>query len=372
VLRSGRFCGRRGCNLTRLQVRHGRQNPYGGEIWDAAVLGLVASSARPYLAIRGRLDFTAITVPWVKHLVKEWIRHTEPDVITARYMIRTAKLACDALLLRAGGHDPTQLRLADMTAVVGSINTASRPDGQLYSPGYRAQQLGSWRSLLEFGRSAGLMDDVPGDFAVLSTHRTDKQESPEEKAGKSLPVAVIRVLDAHITILRPISERSIVGWTADDYALMYRTMYVIFRNTGRRLDEVMSLKRDCLRYNASGDPSLVYDNRKAKRIGRWLHIEDTATGIERWQQHVDSLDVLSDLRVWLFPSPGTRRQRRAGYYRGDSFLAALNEWKRMLPPIHYGGLGAGGAPRVFDIDLIHTHAFSTHLRSAPRRCRHPR
>jgi integrase len=345
-------------HLTRLQARHGRQDPYDGDLWDAALLGLVASGTRPYPAIRGTLDFSEITLSWVKHLVKQWVRHIEPDVITARYMIRTAKLACEALALRAGGHDPSQLRLADMTAVVRTINTATRTDGQLYSPGYRAWQLGSWRDLLEFGRSAGLMDDVPGDFAVLSTHRIDKQQPEEEKAGKSLPVAVIRVLDAHIDTLRPLFERTFVGWGADDYALMYRTMYFIFRNTGRRLDEVMSLKRDCLRYNASGDPSLVYDNRKAKRLGRWLHIDkDTAAVIERWQRHVDGLPVFSDLRVWLFPSPGARRKRRAGYYRGDSFLAAFNQWKRTLPPIHYGGLDEDGSPRMFDIDLIHTHAF---------------
>jgi hypothetical protein len=120
----------------------------------------------------------------------------------------------------------------------------------------------------------------------------------------------------------------------------------------------MSLKRDCLHYNVSGDPSLVYDNRKAKRLGRWLHIDkDTAAVIERWQHHIDELPVLSDLRVWLFPSPGARRQRRAGYYHGSSFLAAFNQWKQTLPPIHYGGIDENGSPRVFDIDSIHTHAF---------------
>jgi hypothetical protein len=227
-------------HLTRLRVRHGLQDVYAGDVWDAALLGLAASSTRHYPAVRGAFDFTAITVPWVKHLVKEWVRHTEPDATTARNVIRTVKLACDALLLRVGGHDPAQLRLADMTAVVRTFNTFARPNGQLYSPGYRARQLGWWRTLLEFGRSAGLMDEVPGDFAVLSIHRTDRQEPEEEKAGKSLPVAVIRVLDAHIDTLRPLSERTLVGWGADDYAVMYRTMYFIFRNTGRRLDRSSS------------------------------------------------------------------------------------------------------------------------------------
>jgi len=345
-------------HLTRLRVRYGQQDVYAGDTWDAALLGLAASSTRQYPTTRGTLDFSEISVAWVKLLVKDWVRHTEPDVTTARNMIRTVKLACEALLLRSGGRDPARLRLADMTAVVRNLNTATRPDGQLYSTTSRARQLGSWRDLLEFGRAAGLMDDVPGDFAVLSIHRTDRQEPEEEKAGKSLPAAVIRVLDAHIDTLRPLSDRVVVGWGADDYALMYRTMYFIFRNTGRRLDEVMSLKRDCLRYNTSGDPSLVYDNHKAKRLGRWLHIDkDTATLIELWQQHVDTLNAFTDHRVWLFPSPGVRGQRRNGYYRGASFLAAFNQWKRTLPPIHYGGLNADGTPRIFDIDLIHTHAF---------------
>ena len=275
-------------HLTRLRVRYGRQDAFDGDVWDAALLGLDACRHRPYPAVRGTLDFTEIGVSWVKHLVKEWVRHTEPDVTTAGRMIRTAKLICDALVLRAGGHDPAQLRLADMTAAVGGINTATRDNGELYAYSYRAGYLTLWRDLLEFGRAAGLMDEVPGEFAVLSTHRLDRQEPEEEKAGKSLPVAVIRVLDAHIDALRPLSERTFVGWGADDYALMYRTMYFLFRNTGRRLDEVMSLKRDCLRYSENGDPSLVYDNRKAKRLGRWLHIDkDTATVIERWQHHVD-------------------------------------------------------------------------------------
>jgi integrase len=345
-------------HLTRLQVRYGRQNIFDGDIWDAALLGLMACRTRPYPAVRGTFDFTAISLLWVKNLVKVWVRHTEPDVITTQHMIRAAKLACESLMLRACGHDPAQLRLVDMTAVVRSFNTATRPDGQLYSTTSRARQFGSWRDLLEFGRAAGLMNDVPGDFAVLSTHRIDRQEPEEERAGKSLPVAVIRVLDAHLDTLRPLLDRTFVGWGADDYALMYRTVYFIFRNTGRRLDEVMSLKRDCLRYNESGDSSLLYDNRKAKRLGRWLHIDnETAAVIERWQRHVDELPVFSDLRVWLFPSPGARRKRRAGHYRGESFLAALNQWKQTLPPIHYGGFDEDGSPRVFDVDLIHTHAF---------------
>lgn len=345
-------------HLTRLQVRFGSYDAMHGDRWDVALLGLHSSAERRYPATRGVLDFTAIPLPWVKTIAKEWVRETEPDVTSARHMIRALKIACEALTLRAGGADPAKLRLVDMTAVVRHINDLVRADGQPYSAGYRAEQLVLWRTLIEFGRCAGLMNDVPGDFAVLSIHRTDRQEPCEEKAGKALPVLVIRALDHHVQTLRPITERTVVGWTANDYALMYQTMYWIFRNTGRRLDEVMSLKRECLRYNDNGETSLVYDNRKARRLRRWLPIDrDTAAVIERWQQHVDQLTVLPDLRVWLFPSPATRVRRKRGYYRGDSFNAAFNAWKHTIPPIHYGGLAEDGSPREFDKDLIHTHAF---------------
>ena len=345
-------------HLGRLRIRHGLDDIYAGDVWDAALLGLPASKSRPYPTMRGTLDFTGITVAWVKNLVKEWIRSTEPDVTTIRNVIRTSTLASEALLLRPGGYDPKQLRLADMTAVVKKINAAARSDGQLYSSTHRHRHLTCWRMLLEFGRSAGLMDDVPGDFAVLAIHRPDRQEPEKEKAGKALPTEVIRVLDAQIDTLKPKSERTLVGWGADDFALMYKTMYCIFRNTGRRRDEVMSLKRDCLRFNASGDPSLVYNNRKGKRLDRWLPIDqETADVIERWQQRVDTLNVFSDQRVWLFPSPGVRGRRKTGYYRGCSFMDVFNQWKLTLPPIQYGGLDADGHPRIFDVDLIHPHAF---------------
>ncbi|WP_142283742.1 hypothetical protein [Mycobacterium gordonae] len=289
LLRSARL------HLTRLRARYDGLDPTESDVWDTAVLGLEASRQRRYPAVRGTLDFTAVSLPWVKTLVKEWVRQTEPDVATARRMILAAKVACRALSTRTGGHDPAQLGLADMSAVVKQISDLRRGDGARYSITMRCAHLRLWRDLVEFGRSVDLLNAVPGEFAVLSTHRLDKEDPEQEKAGKALPAEVIRFLDAHLDRFRPTVERVRVGWSGEDYAAMYQTMYVIFRNTGRRLDEVMSLKRDCLCYNTNGEASLVYDNRKAGRLGRWLPIDkDTVEVIERWQRRVDTLTVLPE------------------------------------------------------------------------------
>jgi len=161
-------------------------------------------------------------------------------------------------------------------------------------------------------------------------------EPDEESSGKAIPPAVIAVLDAHLPEFRPTKERIIGNWTGADLALMYQTMYLIFRNTGRRLTEVMSLRKDCLREKEAGQFFLIYSNHKEHRLNRRLPIdESTAVVIRRWHEHVVGLDVITDLRTWLFPSPGAQRVSRAGHFSGGSFVQAFNAWA-IRYPVHSG------------------------------------
>ena len=344
--------------LTRLQVKLGIVDAMQGDVWDVAVLNLVSGSERKFPAVRGTLDFTVLTIPWIKQVTKEWVRQTEPDVESIRNAIQAAVRACRTLAIRKGGHRPDLLGLPDMSAIFREINEARRPDGSKYSSGQRNKYWVEWRKLVNFGRVSGLMSEIPGTFATLPAHKVKFSEQNEESSGKAIPPTVIAVLDAHLADFRPTKERIIGDWTCTDFSLMYQTMYLIFRNTGRRLTEVMSLRRNCLQEKEAGQFFLIYSNHKEHRLNRWLPIdESTAVVIRRWHEHVGGLDVIKDLRTWLFPSPGAQRVSRAGHFTGSSFVQAFNAWRSAIPSIPDVGIDSNGEPREFDRSLIHTHAF---------------
>ena len=63
---------------------------------------------------------------------------------------------------------------------------------------------------------------------------------------------------------------------------MFLTAYIVLRDTGRRTIEVASLRTECLTRDATG-PVLIYDNHKARRLGRRLPIlQSTADTINEW------------------------------------------------------------------------------------------
>ncbi|MEA3216227.1 MAG: hypothetical protein QOJ19_2383, partial [Acidimicrobiia bacterium] len=56
----------------------------------------------------------------------------------------------------------------------------------------------------------------------------------------------IRQLDAHLDLLGQGRARGRRTLTTADLQLMYRTLYILLRDTGRRPNEIVSLPRDCL------------------------------------------------------------------------------------------------------------------------------
>lgn len=325
------------------------------DIWDSSDLGLFTTTARTHRSLRGTLDFTPIRVQWVKEVAKEWVLQDKPDTRTARKAIRAASVATLQLRARPGGLDSSRLGVEDMTAVVDGLNQLKRSDGKPYSLNTKLEHLVGWRKMLEFGRSTEFMRSVPSDFSLGIKHRITKEESEEEVIGKSLPDFVIRILDSRLDDFRPILKRSIQGWTDDDISYLYQTCYLILRNTGRRLSEVLKLKRDCLRYKGR-DAYLVYTNFKRRRNDRWLPIEaETAAIIAKWQSHVSGLPSQKFTEKWLFPSPGMR-VTLAGHYGSGAFVDAFNRWKGViLEPVT-----AGGGPKqlqVIDPTRVTSRAF---------------
>ena len=323
------------------------------DVWDASAMGLWSASHRRYDAVSGTIDFTAVRQKWLREVLKEWARTVRPDVQTLRINLKAFSIAGETLARRPGGGEtPSRLTGADMTAVVQAIKRARKDDGSPYAASSLSGFLGGWFSVLDFARSSGFLDDVPGSFSRARHHRVALVDPNEEQAGRALPDNVIRQLDASLHLLVGSNRR----WSAEVSQRFYQAAYAILRDTGRRLGEVVTLKTRCVEL-ADENPELVYDNRKAGRHGRRLPItRELADLILEWEEHRATLPLSTIAQPWLFPS-SMHLARGAGHIRGDSLAAALREWVRSIPQLDSELIGPDGTPLPFDRSLITAHAF---------------
>ena len=323
------------------------------DVWDAAAMGLWAASHRRYDTVSGTIDFTTVRQKWLREVLKEWARSVRPDVQSLRINLKAFTIAAEALTRRPGGGEtPSRLTGADMTAIVQAIKQARKDDGSLYAASSLSGFLGGWFSVLDFARSSGLLDDLPGSFSRARHHRVALIDPNEEQAGRALPDYVVRQLDANLHLLVG-SNR---GWSAETSKRFYQTAYAVLRDTGRRLGEVVTLKAGCIEL-ADGNPELVYDNRKAGRHGRRLPItRELADLILEWEECRAALPLGRIARPWIFPS-SMHLARGSGHIRGDSLAAVLRDWVRSIPQLESEVIGPDGMPLPFDRSLITAHAF---------------
>lgn len=331
-----------------------------GDVWDCGLVGLVAGTHRNYTSALGvLLDFRPIHQGWLRELCKEYVRSTRPVVHKARPIVKACTIASQALLVRPDGDHPERLGYADITAVVDCFELLTEDDGRLTSPTHRSFLFSQFNEVVNFSRRSGLMDHVPGSFVVpaqLGVRRRGVEQS-EDLSGRALPAHVVAQLDAHLHLLGMTSNFACVGWSADDLREMHRTIYQVLRDTGRRPEEVNSLKRDCVQW-VDGKPSLIYDNHKARRLKRRLPIgESTAQIIEAWRERLDRLPITAD-SPWLFPAPGGRGQTRRGkeHIRGWGARTFRN-WIDSIPAITDTGLDKHGLNVAFPRDKITPYAF---------------
>ncbi|GAB7188994.1 hypothetical protein ATKI12_8825 [Kitasatospora sp. Ki12] len=331
--------------LRRLRAQYEGADPTLDDVWDCALVGLLSAPNRRYPAVSGHLDFRAIRQTWLREIVKEYGRAVRPTVAELRRTANVAALASNALISRPAAQTPHSLGLADMTAVVEAIKIARNPkDGSDYSQAQHKAMLGWWRRLMHYARQAGLMDDVPGAFALNpELHGIEVVDTAEDESGRAIPEHVIAQLDQHLHLMG--SSFKHAGWQAEDFAAMYQEVYRIIRDTGRRPEEATSLKRDCLQWT-DGKPTLIYDNRKRRRHGRRLPISpETARHIEQWQKRRDSLPEMPGCEKWLFPAPGASRRSKVRYLTPHYFSARVfRDWVDSIPEITGDRLDDDGNP----------------------------
>ncbi|MFB8406529.1 tyrosine-type recombinase/integrase [Streptomyces sp. NPDC055912] len=342
-------------------IKHGHDQfmgikPTDKLVWDMKAVGHPTAHRKdgPRGNRSGTVDFSVIKQPWLREAVMEWARSTRPDSTRFRRHLLACTVTSTVLgRLPGGGMDPAALRFAEMNLVVDAIRALRKEDGDLQTSSNRGAQLAALFAVLDFGRSAGLLDDLHGTFSRHSSHRIVREESNEDEIGKAIPESVIHQLDSHLEELgRDFPYR---GYAAADIAAMLQAAYRVLRDTGRRPREVMSLKWDCLEF-ADNDCFLVWNNYKSKRHRRRLPItRETASDLQAWAERREGLNAPARSGAYLFPA--VTDTSRYAHMETGTFSRAVRLWVQSLEAIHSEGTGSDGLPVPFDRDKIFPYAF---------------
>lgn len=339
-------------HVDRAWVDYADADPFAGDVWQVALLDLQINASRRWPATHGVIEFGVIEPRWLREIVKEWARATRPYLQRLRETLRACQ-AASHVLIAAGRLDRTSLGAGDFTRILDAIATQQRADGVLYSSSHRNLMIYQFCRVIDYGRTAGLMSDIPDPFRPASRRRV-RHQANEDELGKALPESVIGQLDAHLHLLGHTGRAGAIP--AVELKLMHQSIYQILRDTGRRPGEVVSLHADCLEV-IDGQHNLIYDNHKAGRMRRRLPITtDTARIIACWREHRAGLHLPPSLDRWLFPSPMLRTPQSRGHVTPSCVTRAFKAWVSQIGVIDSELLGSDGTPAPFDRTMIIPYA----------------
>lgn len=315
------------------------------------------------------VDLRTIGQPWLRRLLRTWTIQHRPNADHFARTLWGVQLASQALASRPGTDDPAKLRYDDVTAVVEAFRSALKQNGDPAGWSYRTSIAGHFFALIDYGHRSGAADEVSPAFARdRVAHRIAQEEAGEDEIGKAILEAVIRQLDAHLHLLGQGRARGRRTLASDDLQLMYQTLYVLLRDTGRRPNEIVSLPWECLE-TRQDQTSLIWDNHKARRHRRRLPITaSTARAIRTWRQRRDQLQTTLPPAGadYLFPALTPLASSR---HLHTSYLSeTLRHWVSDLPELHAEGTDSDGALLPFDRSLVYAYAFRHSDKSTKDHC----
>jgi len=321
-------------------------------VWDLDDVGFEPqpSGRRPRPRRRKCLDFGLITQPWLREVALAWSRQEAQSYLIVKTH-RAAVAASQALEQRPDrGHDVTALGNRDVDAVAESIRVLTRVDnGEPCQTSFKRHIFAVFFDLVTWGRRQGLLEGLPASFEPSRTRIHLPADPAIEKAGKAIPEVVQQQLDAQLNSIGLGFTHGIL--TSEQSHQMFRTTYIVLRDTGRRTLEVASLPTDCISRDTTG-PILIYDNHKARRPGRRLPIlESTANAINEWKDIRKTIPTSS--QQYLFPGSTINEK----HLSSNGLSHAIRTWVRGLPSLHSGEIDQNGDPVPFDRTKIHPYAF---------------
>jgi integrase len=326
------------------------RSPRDRTVWDLVDVGLSPEPVYRGARKRKGIDFGEIEQIWLRKVLMGWAAE-QTDAPTVRECFRATRLASIALSQCADrGDRPSSLTYVDATTVAEIVAQASTPRGKPGSPKYRRDLYNIFFGLITYARRRRI-EDISAEFVSDREHLSLFSEPPEEEnSGRAIPTYIQRQLDAN---LDTIGQGFQHGMLSNELVhLLFRTAYVVLRDTGRRPLEVVSLKRNCLRHDASGAPILIYDNHKAGRMNRQLPIlRSTAEAIEEWREAYRPNQAAED--SYMFPGALARHKHLLTYH----LSATLRAWVDSLDRLDTNECDGNGSPLPFDRKLIYPYAF---------------
>lgn len=222
----------------------------------------------------GRLDFTAISQPWLRAAAKRWAVH---DLLRRRGATVTGVLRAHVAAVAALS-ESLRLHRPDHGLVIGEVGRydiemflqrlAHREHSGMISALSRSMSCRRLHHALRQMRLLGLtragepLHGLPEDFAL---RREDIPRRPDqEPPGRALPSEILAQLCAALPLLGGHATRAVA------------VAIELLIDTGRRPSEILTLRWDCMERDQGEDYVLVYDDHKNNRPGRRLPIT-TAT-----------------------------------------------------------------------------------------------
>jgi hypothetical protein len=246
------------------------------DVWELAVFGL-----------RGQLNFTGISQPWLRETVKRWAadelpRHLGSGVNSVMRAVvgSTVRLSQSLHASRPDHGDyPAALARGDIQSLLHRL-TYLVSIGKC-SPELRVKTCRDIKRVLDRIRALGLTR--PGgpaaglgeDFTLASC---DIPAEPERgEPGRDVPASIMRQLCQHLPLLH----------SGQPSSREIRLAVELLIDTGRRPEEILRLPYDCLTRDPDGAAVLIYHNHKRNRRDRRLPISQaTATLITTQQARI--------------------------------------------------------------------------------------
>jgi integrase len=186
-------------------------------------------------------------------------------------------------------------------------------------------------------------DGLSGDFAFLAR---DVPHPPQPgEPSRDLPAEIIAQLCEHLDELEAISSRRM------------RVAVELLIDTGRRPEEICTLRYDCLDRDGDQAPVLVWDNHKAARLGRRLPVSEATARLiiaqQAWTRARFPHTPAAELK--LLPTRFANPEGRKGI-RTESLSERHRTWVGGLPPLLRADGSEYGKAKITLYAYRHTYA----------------